>query len=316
MADDLGSPKSKDQEYFDEHDTNKYLSVSDLPCFDIGLSKTGDLDSHFRTENDPSSPWQRANIVERKGSVDIRCSCLDVVHGDFCTSSDLFATLIVLQFRFDPRKVARRFHSVNINLEFKAMEVKEIGPEVFAISPNGRMSLVPTTQHEDTKRNLSLQLGGAAPFAGFTANGNAGWEKCVSRNTSDQTIVTGSIDLKGRNYGPSNCVSWTLLENKTLETGVPPSLQTAILLRRKHKDPFQCVVKIDAKVDFRSTLERVFGFKGRAPKDDPVLFDPEIVSTENLQKYNEKELGSFDMESVCDVTFMTTLGDVMKTRAQ
>ena len=316
MADDLGSSKSKDQEYFDEHDTNKYLSASDLPCFDIGLSKTGDLDSHFRTENDPSSPWQRTNIIERKGSVDIRCSCLDVVHGDFCTSSDLFATLIVLQFPFDPRKVARRFHSVNINLKFKAMEVKEIGPEVFAISPNGRMSLVPTTQHEDTKRNLSLQLGEAAPFAGFTANGNVGWEKCVSRNTSDQTTVTGSIDLKGRNYGPSNCVSWTLLENKTLETGVPPSLQTAILLRRKHKDPFQCVVKIDAKVDFRSTLERVFGFKGRAPKDDPVLFDPEIVSTENLQKYNEKELGSFDMESVCDVTFMTTLGDVMKTKAQ
>ena len=315
MADDLGSAEFKDQKYLDEHDTNKNRSTSDLPCFDISLSKTGDLDSHFRTENDPSSPWQRANIVERKGSVDIRCSCLDVVHGNFGTSSDLFATLIVLQFRFDPRKVARRFHSVNIYLEFKAMQVKEIGPEVFAISPNGRMSLVPTTQHEDTKRNLSLQLGGAAPFAGITTTGNVGWEKCVSRNTSDQTTVTGSVDLKGRNYGPSNCVSWTLLENKTLETGVPPSLRTAILLRRKHKDPFQCVVEVDAKVDFRSTLERVFGLKGRAPKDDPVLFDPEIGSTENLQKYNEKELGSFDMESVCDVTFMTTLSDVMKTKA-
>ena len=315
MADDLSSPQSKDQKSLDEHDIDKYLSTSELPCFDIGLSKTGDLDSHFRTENDPSDPWQRANIVERKGSVDIRCSCLDVIHGNFCTSSDLFATLIVLQFRFDPRKVARRFHSVNINLEFKAMEAKEIGPEVFAISPNGRMSLVPTTQHEDTKRNLNLQLGGAAPLAGITAKGNVGWEKCVSRNTSDQTTVTGSIDLKRRNYGPSNCVSWTLLENKTLETGVPPSLRTAILLRRKHKDPFQCVVEVDAKVDFWSTLERVFGFKGRAPKDDPVLFDPEIVSTENLQKYDEKELGSFDMESMCDVTFMTTLGDVMKIKA-
>ena len=316
MADDLGSPKSKDQKHFDEHDTNECLSTSDLPCFDIGLHKTGDLDSHFRTENDPSNPWHRANIVERKGSVDIRCSCLDVVHGDYCTSNDLFATLIVLQFRFDPRKMARRFHSVNINLEFKAMDFKEMGPEVVAISPNGRMSLMPTTQHEDAKRNLSLELGGAAPIAGITAKGNVGWEKCVSRNTGDQTTVTGSIDLKGRNYGPSNCVSWTLLENKTLKTGVPPSLQTAILLRRKHKDPFQCMVEIDAKVDFRSTLERVFGFKGRAPKDDPVLFDPEIVSTENLQKYNEKALGSFDMESVCDVTFMTTLDDVMKTKAQ
>ena len=316
MADDLDSTEYKDQKHLDEHEINEHVSTSALPCFDIGLSKTGDLNSHFRTQNDPSDPGQRVNIIERKGSVDIRCSCLDVVHGDFCTSGDLFATLIVLQFRFDPRKVARRFHSVNVNLEFKAMEAKEIGPEVFAISPNGRMSLVPTTQHEDTKRNLSLQLGGAAPFAGITAEGNVGWEKCVSRDTSDQTTVTGSIDLKGRNYGPSNCVSWILLENKSLETGVPPSLRTAILLRRKHEDPFQCVVEIDAKVDFRSTLERVFGFKGRVPKDDPVLFDPKIISTEKLQKYNEKELGSFDMESVCDVTFMTTLGDVMKTKSQ
>ena len=314
MADHLGSPNSRDRKYLDEHDES--VSTSALPCFDIGLSKTGDLNSHFRTQNDPSEPWQRVNIIERKGSVDIRCSCLDVVHGDFCTSSELFTTLIVLQFRFDPRKVARRFLSVNINLEFKAMGFKEIGPEVFAISPNGRMSLVPTTQHEDSKRNLNLHLGGAAPFTALTAEGNVGWEKCVSRNTSDQTTVTGSIDLKGRNYGPSNCVSWTLLENKTLETGVPPSLRTAILLKRKHKDPFQCVVEIDAKVDFRSTLERVFGYKGRAPKDDPVLFDPEIASTENLQKYNQKELGSFDMESVCDVTFMTTIDDVMKTKAQ
>ena len=172
MADHLGSPNAKKREYLDEHDES--VSTSALPCFDIGLSKTGDLNSTFRTRNDPSEPWQRVNIIERKGSVDIRCSSLDVIHGDFCTSRDLFATLIVLQFRFDPRKVARRFLSVNINLEFKAMGFKEIGPEVFAISPNGRMSLVPTTQHEDSKRNLNLQLGGAAPFTALTAEGNVG----------------------------------------------------------------------------------------------------------------------------------------------
>ncbi|KAF6226267.1 hypothetical protein HO133_009133 [Letharia lupina] len=316
MPDEHASLQSEDWTHLDEYDSEEDLSTSQLPSFDIGLFKTGDAGSHFRTENDPSDPWQRANIIERKGAVDIRCSCLDVVHGDFSASSDLFATLIVLQFRFDPRKVARRFQSVNIELEFKGMEIKETGPEVFAIAPNGRMSLVPTTQHEDTKRNLNLQLGGAAPIGGLTATGTVGWEKSLSRDTKDQTTVTGSIDLKGRNYGPSNCVSWTLLENKTTETGVPALMQTAILLKRKHENPFQCVVKIDAKVDFWSTTERVFGLKGRAPRDDPVLFDPSFPSTSKLRKYNEKELGSFEMESVCDVTFMTTLDDVMKTKTQ
>ena len=316
MADDLGGRDSEDQEYLHEYDMSKDLPASELPSFDIGLSKTGDSNSRFRTENDPSNPWQRANIVERKGSVDIRRSCLDIVHGDFSTSSDLFATLLVLQFRFDPRKVARRFQSIDIRLEFKGMRPKETGPEVFAISPNGRMSLAPTTQHEDIKCNLSLQLGGAAPVGGITAGGQVGWEKCVSRDTSDQTTVTGSIDLKGRNYGPSNCVSWTLMENKTLANGVPTSIRTAILLKRKHEKPFQCAVEIEAKVDLQSTLERVFGFMGRAPRDDPVLFDPGMTSTENLQKYNKKELGSFQMERACDVTFMTNLSDVIKTKTQ
>ena len=316
MADALTAPQYENQKHLDEHDDDRDPSISGLPSFDIGLSKTGDAGSHFRTENDPSNPWQRANVIERKSAVDIRCSCLDVVHGSLSASSDFFATLIVLQFRFDPRKVARRFQSVNIELEFKGMGFKETGPEVFAISPEGRMSLMPTTQHEDTKQNLNLQFGGAAPVGGITATGTVGWEKSVGRDTSDQTTVTGSIDLKGRNYGPSNCVSWTLLENKTTKTGVPTLMRTTILLKRKHEKAFQCVVKIDAKVDIRSTLERVFGGKGRAPRDDPVLFDPESGSTENLRKYNEEDLGAFDMESICDVTFMTTLGGVVKNKPQ
>ena len=309
MADDPASPQTKNLDHLDEHDINEVSSARELPSFDINLLKTGDEGSHFRTENDPSDPWQRANYIERKGAVDVRCSCLDVVHGDFSTSSDLFATLIVLDFRFDERKRARRFRSVDIELEFKGMNLGDSGPEVFAAYPIGRMSLVPTTQHEDTTRSLNLQLGGAAPIGGITATGTVGWEKSIARDTGDQTTVTGSIDLKGRNYPPSNCVSWTLLENKTTQTGVPESMRTAILLKRMDEDPFQCVVKIDAKVDIRSTLERMFG---RMPKDDPVLFKPQLGSTDNLQKYNKEELGKFELKSVCDVTFRTFLGGVIK----
>ena len=103
MADDLTNPQYENQKHLDEHDDERDPSTSELPSFDIGLSKTGDAGSHFRTENDPSNPWQRANVIGRKSAVDIRCSCLDVVHGSLSASSDFFATLIVLQFRFDPR---------------------------------------------------------------------------------------------------------------------------------------------------------------------------------------------------------------------
>jgi hypothetical protein len=316
MMDYLAKSDPETQELSYDYDLTEDPSTADLPSFDIGLSPTGDAGSSFRTQNDPSAPLQRSNYIERKGSVDIRCSCLDVIHGLFSASSDPFATLIVLQFRFDARKQARRFESVDISLEFKGMKPGESGPEVFAIAPDGRMSLVPTTQHEDVKRNVSLQLGGAAPVGGVSATGTVVWEKTVGRDTSDQTTVTGSIDLKGRNWRPSNCASWTLLENQTTKTGVPTSMRTAILLKRKDESPFQCVVKIDASVDFKSTLERVFGGKGREPRDDPVLFDPELDPTNNLRKYEIEELGAFDLESVCDVTFSTALSGVMKDKAQ
>jgi len=307
MADFLADSDPEGQELPD--DLAERPSTIDLPSFDIGLSPAGDAGSSFRTQNDPSAPLQRSNYIERKGAVDIRCSCLDVIHGLYSAESGVFATLIVLQFRFDARKRARRFESVDISLEFGARKPGQGGPEVYAIAPVGRMSLVPTVQHEEVKRTASLQMGG------ITARGAVGWEKSVSKDTGDQTTVTGSIDLRGRNWGKSNCASWTLLENKTTKTGVPTSMRTAVLLKRKDESQFQCVVKIVASVDFKSTLERVFGGKGRTPKDDPVLFHPELEPTNNLQEYCIEKLGAFDLGSVCDVTFTTILSGVLKYKA-
>lgn len=280
---------------------NDSIEDGDLPSFNISLFESGDSGSAFRTQNSPSNQLQRSNYIERKGSVDIRCSCLDTVHGQLSSTSDIFATLIVLEFRFDPRKKARRFESVDISLEFKGMDSKDAGPEVLKAAPDGNLSLMLTKQHEELQRNASLQLGAASPIGGLTATGALGWVKTVSRDASDQTTIVGSIDLVGRNWGPKNSVSWTLLENKTMKTGVPRRMRTAVLLKRKDENPFQCIAKIDAVVDLITTLGRVFGGKGRDPRDDPVLFDPDLDSTDNLQKYDTEELGVFDLESVCDI---------------
>lgn len=93
------------------------------------------------------------------------------------------------------------------------MKPSDSGAEVLKIAPDGRMSLVPTTLREDIKRNVGLQLGGAALFRGVTAKGTAGWGKAVSGDTSNQTTVVGSVDLKGRN--------WTSLDNQTAKTVCP-----------------------------------------------------------------------------------------------
>ncbi|KAK0111585.1 hypothetical protein ONS95_001934 [Cadophora gregata] len=275
---------------------NEELS-DELPFFEVGLFPGGDEGSSFRTQNDPAAPLQRSNYIERHGAVDIRCSCLDVIHGFFSAESETFSTLIILQFRFDSRRKARRFQAVSISLEFGSMKPGETGPEVFSISPDGVLSLVPTSQHEEVSREAGLDVGGG--FLGATAIAKVGWTKTVSRDTNDQTTVTGSIDLKGRNWGKPNCASWTLQENATTKTGVPTSMRTAILLKRKDENPFQCIVKINATVDVKSAMERVFGGK---PKDDPVLFDPSLEPTNNLQKYDIEELGAINLEGLCEVT--------------
>jgi hypothetical protein len=277
--------------------------ISELPSFDVDLSQTGDQGSQFRTENDPLAPFQRENYIERKGDVDVRCSCLDVIHGRFSADREGFATLIVLEFRIDARRLARRVEWMDMSFEFKSLQAGGDEPEVYAIAPEGKWVFAPTTEHLKIKKYANVQLGGSAPIGGITASGSLGWEKCVSKNTRDQTTVIGSIDLKGRNWGKSNCASWTLLENETAKTGVPALIRTAILLKRKHDNPFQCVVKIDGSVDLWGTVKQVFGGKGRRPKDDPVLFNPKFKPTNKLQEYHVEELGAFELEKVWNVTF-------------
>ena len=291
---------------FDEEDLDEDTDLIGL----INLSPSGDAGSSFRTQNDPSAPFQRSNVIERKGALDLRCSCLDVIHGQFSEDGQAFATLIVLQFRFDPRKRARRFESINISLEFAEYSKGDKAPVVDGISPDGRFKLVPTVQQEEVKRSGNVQLG--AGQMGVSATGTLGWEKAVARETSDHTTVTGSIDLKGRNWGGANCASWTLLENKTAKTGLPSSMRTAILLKRQDENPFQCVVKVDALVDFRSQMERTFGGKGRDPRDDPVLFDPSMEPTHKLQRYDIENLAACDLHALSDVTVSRELTGVNK----
>lgn len=293
----------------DSHSGAKLHSLGgDLPTFDIDMFPTGDEESGFHTQNDPLSPYQRTNVIQRKAAVDIRCSCRDVVHGKFDGSS--YGTLLVLQFRFDPRKRARRIASANISLNFSGMNPNGPRPEVYAISLDGRFNMVETKQHEEVTKGGDVKLGVSA-IQGLQADGTWKWEKTTTADVTDATTVTGSIDLIGFGYGPDNCASWTLMENKSRKTGVPASVQVGVLLKRRDNEHFKCVVEIKAEADFRTELEWVFGSK---PKDDPVLFNPEFKPTNNLMQYQTDKLGVFDLDSVSEATFVTMLGGVIKER--
>lgn len=292
--------------------TEEKYEDDDYDVFDIMLNPGGDEGSSFRTRNDPSAPYQRTNVTERKGALDIRCTCLDVIHGLVSPDADEFATLIVLNFRFDSRKTARRILAVNITLQFAPEKAGDPEPEVFQIAPYDNMVMVRTTQTEGKTTMAGVSLG-APPLVGVELGAELGWERSVTRETTDATRVIGSIDLLGRTYGNADSASWSLIENSTTKTGVPSTMRTAILLKRQDEKPFRCDFKIEAKVDAKSSMERSFQkmFGGR-PKDNPLLFDPQLPPTNKLQTYDLTALGSVDLGSLAGITFQTVLDSAVK----
>jgi hypothetical protein len=288
----------------DEIDQNE-----DLPAFSIPLCPAGDRGSGFHTQNDPNNPYQRERVIDRDGAVNIRCSCVDIIHGLFAEDSDVFSTLLVLQFRFDPRKRARRLAQVDIELRFSGIAGGGADPNVYAIAPDGRFSFAQTTQTEATTFESDLHIGGG--MTGADAGGKVKYGRNVTREMSYATTVVGSIDLRGRNYGQPNSASWTLIENPETKSGVPIAMKTAILLKRRDEGEFQCVVTLKAKADWRTNMEWLVG---TTKPDDPVLIDPTKDPTSNRYSEMELKLGELNLESISDITVMNVVEGVVKTR--
>ncbi len=288
------------------------LEADAADSFELGLFEEGDKESGFHTKNDPDAPFQRSNVTQRKGAVDVKCSVIDIVHGQWgADEADARASLIVLLFRFDSRKKARRIAEANIEFKFFDNEGRHRkNPEVYEISLNDSFSLVPTKRSESITRGAEGTAGGG--ILGAELSGTLKWEKKIDQETSDATHVIGSIDRLDAPFGPSNAASWTLKENETMKTGVPAAMRVGILLKRTTDDDFKCTVKIETKVDFKTKIEQLMG--GRED-DDPIFFRTSLPPTKKLQTYDAANLGSFDVTSVEDVVFTTMRNGAIKGQA-
>jgi hypothetical protein len=92
---------------------------------------------------------------------------------------------------------------------------------------------------------------------------------------------------------------WVLNENQSQKNGIPDTLISAVLLRRKPKRKFIGAIQVKAKVDFTYDLRH--GKK----EDRPVRFDPEWESTSD--KYTLNSLGEIDLDGITDVKFNNPL---------
>lgn len=287
----------------------------DMPMI---LGTAEDTDNAFRTQNEFPTDWERSNVVQRRGPVNVNCSLLDAAHGKLGDDPDMIsdddgalATLLVFHFRFVPQKHCRRIIRAYIHIKFSGVDAQSAPPAVWAIAPHDTWTVVPTTDHEEKKHAMEGNIGSpeAAPLHfGFTTK----FEKLRTRDVSDATTVSGSIEFSDDvNYGECNCAAWTLLENQTRKTGVPPSIRTGILLKRENNATFQGMVKIECVADWKSRFESMFA---KVPVDDPLLFNPKLqpARPQKKRKYDPESLLRTDVMSVADVTMQTIYKEANK----
>lgn len=246
----------------------------DIEVFNIAMFESGSEGSGFHTKNNPKDPYQRQEVVQRTGAIDIRCSILDVVHGVMDPESEYWATVMVLQFRFDPQKRMRRITEASLELLFGVTDPANEFPEVEAISFDGSYSLLPSKQSE--------------------SGGTANWERTVTRGTSDRTTVSGGRFVVD-NIPPNRIAKWTLLENTTLKSGIPASLEVAVRIQRQDEAIFTCMPTIRCKADKWTSIESFFG---KIPEDDPVLLNPDRKPTNRLMVYDTDNIGAIDLQAL------------------
>ncbi|KAK8054801.1 hypothetical protein PG993_000028 [Apiospora rasikravindrae] len=283
---------------------------NDAGSFELSLQPLGDLGSGYHTKNDPrpGHQYHRYDVTQqRKGPISVRCNMTDVIHGQMGGGSDEQATLIALLFRFDVLENARRISRAEITVDFFGEDPTDrfSRPGVSAISFNNEFSLVEETETKSITRGAEMSIG-MSQFAELS--GSLKWEETTERTRKSYTRVIGSTDYESFNSGAYDRARWVLLENESLNTGVPKVFRTGILLQREDMEKFGCDVRIKIKADVRSRLEDFFG--GWKADDDTVLFNPrEKMPARQLQavesgKVDTKNLGNFDLGAIGNIEFM------------
>lgn len=283
-----------------ERQVTENLEPIEIAAFFYGDESDQGGEGRFHTLNNPKDPYQRDNIIERQGRVDVRCEHKDIVHGFFSEANDDPCTLIVLGFRFQPNGLAHRIKQAKVVIRFASMAQGGDDPEVVRMWPDGQFSFHPTSQHETILKGGGISISAGADAIGLSLGGELKQEHTVDRDTTDATWLRGSIDLRGRNWGPKNSVSWTLWENRVSRTGVLPSMPAAILLRRSDMHPFKATITIEIVADRRTALSSVFKSD---PQDDDIWYDPQRnpPSTDRLRKYDVDNLGGVMLSEIAGV---------------
>ncbi|CEI70518.1 unnamed protein product [Fusarium venenatum] len=244
--------------------------------------------------NDPRYPFQRRNIVDRvSSSYAIKSRLIGAVHGYISARTEQPASLLVLSFRFLPYKRNVRIKSVNITVEF---EGDDDDPAVAAIAPDDKVNVFENITEETTRNGIGINTGNAG--IGLNAELGLNWERTIVAQGSSAVVLPGYKSVKSKSVGEPNVVNWNIVEDPIVKAGVPPYLQTAILLERSTDKIFKANINVKADLSgfsFRNLQDGIL-----ESEDDPVIFDPSAypLMPSELRDVDIHSLGSIDLSQL------------------
>lgn len=187
--------------------------AEDYPELNLEVFLDGDDDSGYHIQNDPSNPFQRQALIQRRNRLDVRCDHKGIVHGYHSGECGDQYSLVIVEFRFHRNHVTSRIKAAYATIRFAGWEKGDSDPEVVDMWPNGQLAVEPTQREVQTVRGHRLN-GGAGKAMGvqLEVGGEFYTEKIAKGVKTNHTTVRGSMDVT-RSFGPNDTVSWTFLEN-------------------------------------------------------------------------------------------------------
>jgi len=273
-----------------------FLSFSNMASDEwvVSLVPEGGTNA-FHTLNDPGEDFRRtfARSTNGKLPLSMKVKLIEAHHGQMVHEGKSYqASLLVFEIMFQSRIHDRRYVSADITLEFfdvGADRTKRGGPEVVDLAPNRAHWLHKTSYDRTSNRGISLSGKAGFDLAGLDANVH--WDVEETKTVKSKAILTGLSDRSPNKEGGENAVRWSMRENDGEADGIPSFLQTAVLLKREHHEPFYAVLSIKSTVDFKSAASRVKNQALRVATDEDTAIDPVTFRPRELQVQHASSTG-------------------------
>lgn len=254
-----------------------------------------------KTENGPS--YYATNV---------QCSIAGILHQSSGIDWETRITLLTVRLHLNPKRAVRRLASTEITLLFSTMsQDPEDQPEVLGIAPDGAYETVPTTALQGTRPLSYVNWSRGSMIPSLQLGGTCRWQQMSSGGVTGASSVVGCVSACDILVGhQGRYATWTITEDATWKTGVPPFINLSILLKHRIHVPLCCTVDIAGYADAWTRWGwRVTQVRG---KQEVNMNAFNKVSEASTQRPHDEGMSLMGLESFVEIGYNQWFGDTIE----